>query len=271
VAYVSLCDDILQNRRPDDISEDDGDAPPKPLPSRLSDSELFRAANFGLLRSLIKSVARANDELVAYARSLHSSEDEYGGLGGNYAVSQIAAALTRKIVASNREIEKSFYAFWSELVLRAIPRYIQHFPGPKVISCDIRAVLTELLHTVVASSASYEMGEDCEDLLAPAGSSDAVASDTASVKQSASRKAADALITSYARQLPPAIPPNRALLENMNKLPFEEFLAMFVEQVASHGETNVCYAFYKEFIADGSVVFKNLLLRHSAVLESWNI
>jgi hypothetical protein len=266
----------LQNRRPDDFcSEDDGDAP-KPLPSRLSDFELFRTSNFGIFRSLIKSVNRISDDLNHFAKGLDGLDGE--GLSGSFDApmdgTQIAAALTRKIVSTNREIEKAFYAFWSEFVLRAIPKCIQHFPGPKVISCDIRAVLTELLHTVVASSASYDMGEDYEDLLPAPGSEQDSPPPSASGKYfvSSSQKAEGGVSRAYHRkQLPPAEVPRSPSFENMNKMPFEEFLALFVEQVANHGETNMCYAFYKEFIADGSVVFKNLLLRHSAVLEKWCI
>jgi hypothetical protein len=187
----------------------------------------------------------------------------------------MAAALSRKIVSTNREIEKAFYAFWSEFVLRAIPKCIQHFPGPKVISCDIRAVLTELLHTVVASSASYDMGEDYEDILpAPGSEQDSPSPPSTSGKSlpTSSQKGDNGLSRAHHRkQLPPAEVPRTPSFENMTKMPFEDFLALFVEQVASHGETNMCYAFYKEFIADGSVVFKNLLLRHSAVLERWCI
>mmetsp|Transcript_17840 Transcript_17840/g.29923 ORF Transcript_17840/g.29923 Transcript_17840/m.29923 type:complete len:99 (-) Transcript_17840:1196-1492(-) len=72
------------------------------------------------------------------------------------------------------------------------------------------------------------------------------------------------------KMLPSAFPDGE-MFDQMNQLSFEDFLSMFVEHVAEHGETNLCYAFYKEFIADGSVVFKNLLVRHSAVLEQWSI
>lgn len=158
----------------------------------------------------------------------------------------------------------------------------------QVISCDIRAVLTELLHTVVASSASMDMGEDAEDMLAPlSGDSLAFISPGAGRRRANSAASSiasennnnntsetalgDATLNYYLnKQLPSALP-DSAMFENMNKLPFEEFLALFVEQVADHGETNMCYAFYKEFIADGSVVFKDLLTRHSAVLDRWSI
>lgn len=262
----------MQNRHPDDFSEEDGEAPPRPLPSRLSDVELFRAADFGVLRSLIKEVTRVNEDLLAFACALYAGVDR-GRSAPEYAGSEsshVAAALTRRIVSSNREIEKAFYAFWSEFILRAVPRCIQHFPGPKVISCDIRAVLTELLHTVVASSASYEMGEDYEDLQGASSGVDQRQNSRGGM-QRALATAAAAMQLAHAKQLPPTRPPSSHMYENMSRLPFEEFLALFVEQVATHGESNMCYAFYKEFIADGSVVFKNLLLRHSAVLETWSI
>lgn len=156
----------------------------------------------------------------------------------------------------------------------------------QVISCDIRAVLTELLHSVVASSASMDMGEDAEDMLAPpAGDSLASFSPHLGRKRSPSGASSiasesqvsggtvlgDSTLNYYLNKQLPAALPDSAMFANMNSLPFEEFLALFVEQVADHGETNMCYAFYKEFIADGSVVFKDLLTRHSSVLDRWSI
>ena len=156
----------------------------------------------------------------------------------------------------------------------------------QVISCDIRAVLTELLHSVVASSASMDMGEDAEDMLAPpAGDSLASFSPHMGRKRSPSGASSiasesqvsggtvlgDSTLNYYLNKQLPAALPDSAMFANMNSLPFEEFLALFVEQVADHGETNMCYAFYKEFIADGSVVFKDLLTRHSSVLDRWSI
>lgn len=206
--------------------------------------------------------------------------DEFNGQVSAPDPQLIAALMAEKIVMSNRELEKAFYAFWSEMVLRSLPKTIQHFPGPKVISCDVRAMLTELLHTVVASSASMDMGEDAEDLqLTPGSFSDSKQGSMRSMNSTNSSSGDREYMTGRAaystkamlcaaKQLP-AVTPSAQMVEHMNRMPFEEFLAMFVEQVATHGETNMCYAFYKEFIADGSVVFKDLLTRHSAVLNRW--
>jgi len=268
----------VQNRRPDEFCEED-EAPPKPLPSRLSDPEIFRCSNFGIYRSLVKTLNQVQAHLLKATRALlcpTAEEEESELLDAEY----LSSRLAEKVVLTNREVEKAFYAFWSEMVLRALPKNIQHFPGPKVISCDIRAVLTELLHTVVASSASMDMGEDVEDMYLASGESDSPRKRSLSIRSTSTTSeasvnpatgAVDANTAHYfSKQLPSALP-DSAMFDNMNKLPFEEFLALFVEQVANHGETNMCYAFYKEFIADGSVVFKDLLTRHSAVLDRWSM
>jgi hypothetical protein len=144
----------------------------------------------------------------------------------------------------------------------------------------------------VATSTSMDMGEEAEDLCVPSagygdlsllqqqeplrssgggGGSSGGSFGRGVVPSSVVAEAAQyaqVLAAVVAKQAPAAVPKG-AMFDNMNNLPFEEFLAMFVEQVANHGETNICYAFYKEFIADGSVVFKNLLIRHSTLLEQW--
>ncbi|KAJ1426434.1 hypothetical protein B484DRAFT_450707 [Ochromonadaceae sp. CCMP2298] len=238
---------VTLNRMQDDMDEEG--LAYKPLPSRLSDPELFRCANFGIFRSLVKSVHRVNEDYAnvtgeLLARSVHLSSSE---------TCTLIPQITTNIASSNREIEKVFYIFWSEMILRAIPKRIQHFPGPKVISCDIRGVLTELLHTVVASSMHMDIGDDMEGHHTRA---DFAPQTRASHGSHGSKKIPSEPNEMYAK---------------MNKLSFEEFLAVFVEQVADHGESNLCYAFYKEFVADGSVVFRNLLMRHSVVLEQWSL
>lgn len=227
-----------------------------------------------------------NEDLQAFTKATFKPViDEFNGEASAPDPQLVASRIAEKIVMSNRELEKSFYAFWSELVLRALPKSIQHYPGPRVISCDVRAMLTELLHTVVASSASMDMGEDAEDLqLAPGSFVNSRQGSVRSISSAGSgerdgihggggtgRAGYSAKSLSCASKQLPAVTPNAQLFEHMNKMPFEEFLAMFVEQVANHGETNMCYAFYKEFIADGSVVFKDLLTRHSAVLDRWSM
>lgn len=235
---------------------------------------------------MLKSVTLVNEDLQAFTKAQFKPivVDDFSEEIVAPDAQVIASRIAEKIVMSNREIEKAFYAFWSELVLRALPKSIQHYPGPKVISCDIRAMLTELLHTVVASSASMDMGEDVEDLQLAAGTfADSRQGSTRSLGSGGSEISegpwglqshhngySSKALSCASKQLP-AVTPNSQMFDNMNKMPFEEFLAMFVEQVANHGETNMCYAFYKEFIADGSVVFKDLLTRHSAVLDRWSM
>ena len=230
----------------------------------------------------MKTLSQVHEHLSRSTRALLQPGDlsECDRLESEY----LASRLAEKVVVTNREVEKAFYAFWSEMVLRALPKNIQHFSGPKVISCDIRAVLTELLHTVVASSASMDMGEDVEDMRLPSGEGDTSgrrrsqsmrstgsASDASTSLANPAAAEMDSTTAHYLTKQLPAALPNTAMFDNMNKLPFEEFLALFVEQVANHGETNMCYAFYKEFIADGSVVFKDFLVRHSTVLEKWSM
>ena len=270
-----------------------------------------------MLRSLLKSLTRVNEDLTGFAQSiLHNTTGTTTGTttavdGYDYResnsennediddvisinnenienmleVDNISQLITERIITTNAEIEQAFYVFWSEFILRSIPYNLQYFPGPKVISCNIRGILTELLYTVVASSVLYDMGEDYEDLLPTLGNhycqnntgkrkNTSINTTTSNNNNSTNNKTIKErtfIEWNQLNQLPAIDIPHTVMYDHMRKMPFEEFLAIFIEQIANHGENNLCYAFYKEFIADGSVVFKNLLLRHSEILEKWRI
>jgi len=186
---------------------------------------------------------------------------------------------------TNKQIERIFYTFWTEFLLRAIPRNIQHFSGSKVIACNIQAVLTELLITVAVTSLhdAYIRDDMIDDVFHSMNlRDDNISNDdylntlpsATMISRAASMRAAAATTTveqyngpesSYISKV------NRKLYDSLYDMNFEEFLATFIQEVATYGESNICYAFYKEFVADGSSVFKNFLLRHSKVIENWSI
>lgn len=180
---------------------------------------------------------------------------------------------------TNIEIERIFYVFWSEFILRAIPRNIQHFSGPKVITCNIRGVLSELLLTVAITSVNnaYIRDDYIDDVFhsmskMKSGNQNNRLPTTSNMTSTATLTAATANVEQYNNHESSYISKvNRKLYESLHDMTFEEFLSTFIQEVAIHGESNICYAFYKEFIADMSSVFKNFLLRHSKVLENWSI
>lgn len=181
-------------------------------------------------------------------------------------------------MTTNIEIERIFYVFWSEFILRAIPRNIQHFSGPKVITCNIRAVLSELLLTVAVTSVNAYIRDDYIDDVfhsmsrMKSGNQSNRLPTIPTMSSTAALTAATANIDQYNNHESSYISKvNRKLYESLHDMTFEEFLSTFIQEVAIHGESNICYAFYKEFIADMSSVFKNFLLRHSKVLENWSI
>jgi hypothetical protein len=175
---------------------------------------------------------------------------------------------------TNIEIERIFYVFWNEFILRAIPRNIQHFSGPKVITCNIRAVLSELLLTVAVTSVNAFIRDDYIDVVfhsmsrMKSGNQNNRLSTLPNMNSSAASTNIDQYNSHESSYISKV---NRKLYESLHDMTFEEFLSTFIQEVAIHGESNICYAFYKEFIADMSSVFKNFVLRHSKVLEHWSI
>jgi len=174
---------------------------------------------------------------------------------------------------TNIEIERIFYVFWSEFILRAIPRNIQHFSGPKVITCNIRAVLSELLLTVAITSVNNAyIRDDYIDDVFHSMSKKKSRNQSNRLPTTSNMSSTAANVEQYNNHESSYISKvNRKLYESLHDMTFEEFLSTFIQEVAIHGESNICYAFYKEFIADMSSVFKNFLLRHSKVLENWSI
>lgn len=275
------------------------------MPSRLSDDELFKAGNFHIFRSLIKSINEVHSVFLDVVNSIQNERqlfyDQYNNTTTTTTVegskqkrnnnlklnihkyNKIILQKYAKItMITNIEIERIFYVFWSEFILRAIPRNIQHFSGPKVITCNIRAVLSELLTTVAVTSLNPYIRDDyIDDVFHSMNNINQANSiintlptpninSTASVV--ASSRAAATTVDPYNNHESSYISKvNRKLYDSLHDMTFEEFLSTFIQEVAIHGENNICYAFYKEFIADMSSVFKNFLLRHSKVLENWSI
>lgn len=261
---------------------------------------MFKAGNFHIFRSLIKSINEVHNIFLEVVNSIQKDRehfyDQYNNNNTRGASSSnqkrnnhniklnihqhnkiILQQYAKITMITNIEIERIFYIFWSEFILRAIPRNIQHFSGPKIITCNIRAILSELLITVAVTSLndayirddyiddvfhsiSNNMKERNHiDLLPTPNINSTVAATAATIDQYNNHE------SSYISKV------NRKLYDSLHDMTFEEFLSTFIQEVAKHGESNICYAFYKEFIADMSSVFKNFLLRHSKVLENWSI
>ena len=154
------------------------------MPSRLSDDELFKAGNFHIFRSLIKSINEVHSVFLDVVNSIQNERqlfyDQYNNTTTTVEGSKqkrnnnlklnihkynkiILQKYAKITMITNIEIERIVYVFWSEFILRAIPRNIQHFSGPKVITCNIRAVLSELLTTVAVTSLNPYIRDDYID------------------------------------------------------------------------------------------------------------
>ncbi len=115
--------------------------------SKLSSEVLFKSANFDLFRELFAHLSECIDEYHAALFAQQQLQQLHPQTSAD------AAQLTK---SSNGEVEKMFYLFWTELVLRALPRNIAYFHSSKVLSCDVKCLLSELLSNARATMACNE-------------------------------------------------------------------------------------------------------------------
>lgn len=108
---------------------------------KLGNDSLFKCVNFNVMRELFTSITEVIDDYnnAVYAQNLA------GGSNVSYA---------ELIAASNADLERIFYLFWSELILRALPRNINYFHSAKVLSCDIKCMVCELMTNFKSGNAS---------------------------------------------------------------------------------------------------------------------
>ena len=275
---------------------------PQALPSLLSSEELFQCANFSVLRRLLTQLFAITDDyqsfLSRFSRTHRRQQQPSSGSAPAHTRSippNPAAEFVAQTVRSNEEVQLAFYSFWSELVLRALPQSLQHFPAQRVLACDLRAVLTELLSTVAADE---QAGPSCGSGgggggggLRGGGLDAAVAVGGVPESTSETRRpspsscfspsaTAGGVVCSLGEvaasgfgcgELPSAATAGLPEAVRLQRLPFPAFLGQVQLALAERAEDSLAHAFLKEVVADVSPVLVDLLARHGHILCQWRL
>jgi hypothetical protein len=141
-----------------------------------------------------------------------------------------AVAIATFVQNSNNKVEDAFHMFWTATFLHLLPQHVYHYREPQIVSCDVRGLLIDLLDNISCTA-------------------DAVAAMRTVRTATGSSSTGDELFQLRHLTL-------RDFGANLSKL---------------HANTNNLFQiFYIELLMnDTSLVFRNLLIRHSEVLENW--
>ena len=116
--------------------------------SGLSDQSLFRHSNIKVVADLINFVQTITSKFQSILPKKTSQPN----------LKAVEDHICLATMHYNRKIEYAFHIFWSEILLREIPANIWHYPSSNVISFDVRAALTNLLHLAADAEIERQYG-----------------------------------------------------------------------------------------------------------------
>ena len=125
--------------------------------SRLSNPALFNSANCDDFREMIGALS---DEIIAFKTGTNACIVE-----GKVDTVAVAAFVQE----SNSKIEESFHLLWVSTLLHLLPTHIYHYREPRIISCDVKRFLLDLLehsNSTVDAVAAERASHRAESLLA---------------------------------------------------------------------------------------------------------